>query len=86
MLKKRSFWIGVAVGLIIGFLYGWFGIWATYIDLERQNKDRETRLQKIERIILSVDTIEQERLDIIEWNCEHIQPGPTVVVAGEDNQ
>ena len=84
MLKKRSFWIGVAVGLIIGFLYGWFGIWATYIDLERQNKDRETRLQKIERIILSVDTIEQERLDIIEWNQRIMKPKPNEVLAGEE--
>ena len=82
MLKKRSFWVGVAVGLVIGFLYGWFGIWATYTALERQSKDREMRLQKIERIILSVDHIEQERLDIIEWNQSAMKPKPTE--AGEE--
>ncbi len=84
MLKKRSFWIGVAVGLVVGFLYGWFGVWATYTSLERQSKDREMRLQNIERIILAVDTIEQGRIDIIEWNQNAMKPGPMVIVAEEE--
>lgn len=86
MLKKRSCWIDRIVSFFAGFLFAWATIWATYVALERQSKALATDLQKIERIILSVDTIEQECLDIIEWNREHIQPGPSEVVAGEINE
>lgn len=82
MLKKHSVWVDRIVCFFVGFLFAWFTIWATYTALERQNKDRELRLQKIERILLSIDTIEQERIDIIEWNQEHMKPKP--VEAGEE--
>ncbi|MCK4828257.1 hypothetical protein KA005_71675 [bacterium] len=84
MLKKRSVWVDRIVCFFAGFLFAWFTIWATYTALERQSRDREIRLQKIERIILAVDTIEQERVDINEWNQQAIKPSPTVVVVGEE--
>ena len=83
-ILKRKFWVGLTIGLFMGFLFAWFTVWATYIALEKQSKALATDLQQIKHIMLMSDSMEQERLDIIEWNQRTIKPRPTVVVAGEE--
>ena len=84
MIKKKSFWVGIAIGFFAGFLFAWFTVWATYMALEKQSRALATDLQQIKRIIFLKEDIAQERDTIIEWNREHIQPGPTEVVAEEE--
>jgi len=76
LIKKRSFWIGLAIGILIGFLYGWLSIWATYKGLERANREREAELAQIKKIIFHKEDILQQRREILEWNLKHIQPVP----------
>lgn len=86
MFKRRSFWIGLIAGFLAGFLYGWFSIWATYTELEKQNKEREAELEAVRKIILYQEDILQQRKEILEWNLEHIQPVPEWAAGEEENQ
>lgn len=86
MLKKRSFWVGFLAGGLVIFFYSWFSIWATYTALEAQSKARESELRQIKRIIFSVEKIEQERADIIEWNQRMKKPKPNEVIVATDNE
>ena len=84
MLKKRSFWFGIIISFFIGFLFGWFSIWATYIDLERQNRAREAELEHVKRIIYFSRDILSQREGMLEWNIETALPMPEWAVAEEE--
>ena len=76
MLKKREFWIGFIVGGIVIFFYAWLSIWATYTDLERQNREREAELKQVKRIIYFSRDILSQREGTLEWNLETKLPVP----------
>ena len=85
MLKKREFWIGFIAGGIIIFFYAWLSIWATYTDLERQNREREAELKQVKRSIYYIGDILSQGEEIIEWNRQTALPVPEWVV-GEEGQ
>jgi len=85
MTKKRNFWLGIIAGFLIGFLYGWLSIWATYTALERQNRERETELEQVKRIIYFSRDILSQRKGTLEWNLETKLPVPEWAEA-EGNQ
>ena len=85
MLKKRNLWVGIIVGFLIGFLFGWLSIWATYTDLERQNREREAELKQVKRSIYYIGDILSQGEEIIEWNRQTTLPVPEWVV-GEEGQ
>ena len=84
MLKKRSFCIGIIAGFLIGFLFGWLSIWATYTDLERQNREREAELEHVKRIIYFSRDILSQREGTLEWNIETALPVPEWAEAEEE--
>ena len=86
MLKKRDFWIGFIAGGIVVFLYAWLSIWATYIDLERQNREREAEFKQVKRIIYFSRDILSQREGTFEWNKQTTLPVPEWAVANENNQ
>ena len=72
MLKKHSFWIGIAVGIAVGFLYGWLSIWATYTSLERADRERTEELEAIKRIIYFSEDIQSQHKESVDWNEQNM--------------
>jgi len=83
MIKRRTFWIGILVAFVVGFLYGWFSIWATYTALEQAHREREAELEAVRQIIFYSYELHSQRKEIIEWNRQAIKALPKGTKEGE---
>ena len=88
MIKRRTFWIGILAAFVVGFLYGWFSIWATYTALEQAHREREAELKTIKEIIYFSEDILRQREEDLEWNLQSMRPVPEWVAKpkGSDNE
>jgi len=84
MTKRKDFWFCLFLAFLAGFLFGWLSIWATYTDLERQNREREAELEHVKRIIYFSRDILSQREGTLEWNIKTTLPVPEWAVAEEE--
>ena len=76
MTRRREFWIGILIGSLAGFLYGWLAIWITYTELERAHMEREAELRQIKRILYLEEDFFRQSREIFEWNRKVVLPSP----------
>lgn len=81
MIKRRTLWIGILAAFVVGFLYGWLSIWATYTALERAHIQREAELRAIKKIIYFNEDIQRQREEARAWNALNMKPAS---IAGDN--